>query len=627
MILRADDIRAKLAEQAEAVCRHLLPHGEKKGRKWFCGDLYGSKGESLVVELDGDRAGVWKDFASTEEKGGLFDLWMAVRRIPFVEAFKEAKQWLGIREPEAYNEKKKYTGKPNKRGSVAITETPAEKALKYLTEERRIPQETLTAYNVCAKPAADGKVAMAFPLYAFDGKTLLNIKFLAVEREWNAEKQKFEKQSWQEKDCPPGLFGWRAVDRDSTTLIITEGEIDAMTWHQWGYRNTVSIPTGAGNDQWIDWDWENLEPYQMIYLCFDNDEEGKKAAVKAAKRLGVHRCRIILLPHKDSNECLQKGCTVADTIQWIKESQFLKPSELKVASDYRPQIHRLFNPPENDEDAGLRTPIFGRQILFRPGEMTLWTGHTSHGKTTLLNQIMLHAMLANQRVAIGSFEIRGAIIFKKLITCLALRDELSPEEVDQGVDWLSDKLWLYDITGIVKRPLVMELMQYSVMRHGVKQVVIDSLMKCDMGTDDYETQRVFLGELHSFAQEYGIHLHVVGHPRKGSDDTTAPGIMDVHGGQSVIAQPDNVICVFRNKRKEKDRASGKMSDHTANVEPDTIAFINKQRLTGTEGASKLWMNTKCFRFTTHWGDGEPTYADFGIIKRKEENGNAPNQSE
>jgi twinkle protein len=619
MITRADDIRARLADQAESVCRYLLPHGEKKGRKWFCGDLYGGKGDSLVVELDGGKAGVWKDFASEDDKGSLLDLWMAAKRITFVEAFKEAKQWLGISETPTSNKRKTYTGKPKPEGAIKLQATGAEQVMQYLVEERKIPVTTLEAYNVCARKSGSGSWVMEFPIYAFDGKTLLNIKHLGYERKWNAEKNQWDKESWQEKDCPPGLFGWRAVDKESTSLIITEGEIDAMTWHQWGYQNALSIPAGAQGDQWIDWDWENLEPYQTIYLCFDNDEVGIPAAVKAAKRLGAHRCRIIMLPHKDSNLCLQKGCTVGDTLQWIKESQYLKPAELKTASDFRPQIHRLFNPPENDEDAGLRTPIFGRQILFRPGEMTLWTGHTSHGKTTLLSQIMVHAMLANQKVAIGSFEINGPTTIAKMIKCLAFSDELEPDQIDYAVDWLSDKLWLYAITGIVKRPQVLELMQYSVMRHGVKQVVIGSLMKCDMSSEDYELQRVFLGELHSFAQEYGIHLHVVGHPRKGSDDTSAPGIMDVHGGQSVIAQPDNVICVFRNKRKEKDRASGKMADHTANVEPDTIAFINKQRLTGTEGASKLWINTKCFRFTTHFGVGEPEFADFGIIKRKEEN--------
>lgn len=618
-MIRADEIRSRLALQSEQVCRHLLPHGEKKGRKWYAGDLHGSKGDSLIVELDGSKAGVWMDFASGNEadKGSLLDLWMAARNITFVEAFKEAKAWLGIRDPESCTEKKKYTGKPNKKGALAITESPAEKVLRYLTDDRKIPAETLAAYNVCAKPSQTGKMAMAFPIYAVDGKTLLNIKFLGIDRIWNEEKKRWDKESWQEPNCPPGLFGWRAVDKESTTLIITEGEIDAMSWHAWGYQNAVSIPAGAQNDQWIDWDWDNLEPYQTIYICFDNDEAGIPAAIKAAKRLGSHRCRIVKLPKKDSNECLQGGCTVQDTVQWLRDSQFLSPSELKTSTDYRPQIHRLFNPPEGEEEEGLKTPIFGRQIVFRPGEMTLWTGHTSHGKSTLIQQIMIHAMLAGQKVAIGSFEIRGPIIFKKIITCLAFSDSLTPKQIDQGVDWLSDKLWVYDITGIVKRPLVMELMQYSVMRHGVKHVVIDSLMKCDLSSEDYEEQRNFIGLLHSFAQEHNIHLHLVAHPRKGADDTHAPGLMDVHGGQSVIAQPDNAITVYRNKRKERDRADGKMQDHAANITPDTLAFINKQRLTGVEGVAKLWIKTKYFRFTTHFGEGEPEYADFGIIQPKE----------
>jgi hypothetical protein len=45
-----------------------------RGGKFYVGDVDGNPGKSLVVELDGPRRGLWKDFA-TDEGGDVIDLW------------------------------------------------------------------------------------------------------------------------------------------------------------------------------------------------------------------------------------------------------------------------------------------------------------------------------------------------------------------------------------------------------------------------------------------------------------------------------------------------------------------------------------------------------------------------
>jgi twinkle protein len=620
-MLNIAEIKQRLTSEAERVCRELLPHGKRKGRQWVAGDVYGASGDSVIIELEGSKAGIWADFASgaETEKGDLFALWMAVKKCSFIDAFKQAKEFLGIRDPESVNRKKEYAGKPNKSGCKRLGVPDSTPVEKYLIEERKLTAECLTAFNIASKNCGAG-VDIVFPIYSGnDPKQLINLKYLGVNRTWNAEKSTFEKHTHQEENCPPGLFGWQAFDRSSTVAIITEGEIDTMTWWTWGYQCALSIPMGVNGDGWIDWDWENLEAFETIYICFDSDEPGQKAALKAANRLGLHKCRIVKLPYKDPNECLLKGCTVQEAATWLSKSKFISPAEIKSALEYREQIHNLENPISDDDEAlGLKTEIFGRRLRFRPGEMTLWSGHTSHGKSSLLNQMMLYAMMANQKVAIGSFEIGGSVLIRKMLHCVALNPEQIPAaDVDFIIDWMGDKLWVYEIFGIVQKPKLLELMKYSAMRHGVDHIVIDSLMKCDLNCEDYESQRIFINELACFAHENGVHIHLVGHPRKGKDDDDAPGIMDVHGGQSVVAQPDNVIVVWRNKKKEKEREANKMTDHQANVVPDTVVFVNKQRFTGEEFSQKLWFHRKCSRFTTHYGEGAPTYEDFGILKKGE----------
>ena len=69
-----DALRAGLLDRLEAVLHYLFPQGRIRGGKFYVGDVDGNAGKSLVVELEGDRRGLWKDFAS-DEGGDVIDLW------------------------------------------------------------------------------------------------------------------------------------------------------------------------------------------------------------------------------------------------------------------------------------------------------------------------------------------------------------------------------------------------------------------------------------------------------------------------------------------------------------------------------------------------------------------------
>ncbi len=53
----ASDLARRLAEQAEAVCRHYLPNGKRAGRYWLIGDVDNTPGRSLYVRLIGTGTG------------------------------------------------------------------------------------------------------------------------------------------------------------------------------------------------------------------------------------------------------------------------------------------------------------------------------------------------------------------------------------------------------------------------------------------------------------------------------------------------------------------------------------------------------------------------------------------
>ena len=94
--ITVQDISHRLADQAEILCRELLPNGRKDGLEWRVGSVKGEAGNSLGVRLSGDKAGIWGDFNGGQDKGDMLDLVQAVLGIDKGEAVQWAKTRLGI---------------------------------------------------------------------------------------------------------------------------------------------------------------------------------------------------------------------------------------------------------------------------------------------------------------------------------------------------------------------------------------------------------------------------------------------------------------------------------------------------------------------------------------------------
>ncbi|KQU86235.1 DNA primase [Mesorhizobium sp. Root102] len=96
----ASELADRLAQSAEAVCRHYLSAGRRAGNYWIAGDVSNSKGRSLYVHLSGPRRGRWADGA-TAQFGDLLDL---VREtcglVDFHDVADEARRFLRLPESE-----------------------------------------------------------------------------------------------------------------------------------------------------------------------------------------------------------------------------------------------------------------------------------------------------------------------------------------------------------------------------------------------------------------------------------------------------------------------------------------------------------------------------------------------
>jgi len=86
------------------------------------------------------------------------------------------------------------------------------------------------------------------------------------------------------------------------TIIITEGEMDALRLESEGYT-AVSSTGGSGTFQN---DWLSLFADKQVFICYDNDDAGLKGAVRLLEKISA---KLILVPRiaqvKDITEYLQ----------------------------------------------------------------------------------------------------------------------------------------------------------------------------------------------------------------------------------------------------------------------------------------------------------------------------------
>jgi len=557
--VNAHELAAELARRAPEVAAYLFPQGKKHGREWKVGSVDGEKGGSLSVCISGQKAGVWKDFA-TGESGDMLDAWVAARRCSVSDAMREAKQWAGIRDDVKFVAAPKLYRRPeHPRAKRAQGD-----ALAWLVG-RGLTEQTIAEFKV----AADGDVAL-FP-YLRDGE-LVNIKRRSVTD---------KRRMWQEKDAEPCLFGWHLIDAKCRAVAITEGEIDAMTLHQAGIP-ALSVNQGAGNHQWIEADWDRLQRFSDVWLCFDADEAGQKGAREVAARLGVERCRLVTFPgQKDANEALQAGYTPELFRAAIEDGAYIEPDELVSVDRYIDDVIAEFYPPEGAVFApALRIGVDHEWFRFRDSEITVWTGHNGHGKTTLLGLVQLGLIEQGERFCIFSGETPARKLLSRLARQACGMAEPSIPYLRHVMGWVSKSMWLFDVVGQARSDRMLEVFAYAVRRHGVSHVVVDSLMMIEDVPEDgkgaLEAQRVFMNKLAAFAKRFKVHVHLVAHPRKADNERQAPGKQDVSGSGKITSLADNHFAVWSQPVDEGDTG------------PDSKIELSKQR-NGDVQHRELWL--------------------------------------
>lgn len=280
---------------------------------------------------------------------------------------------------------------------------------------------------------------------------------------------------------------------------------------------------------------------------------------------------------------------------------------VKSASLYVQALIDRMNSPVAEKKALMPWGKTHTLIQFRPGEVTVWGGPNGAGKSLVTGQVALSLCAQGEKVCIASFEMKPTKTLERMgrqwtkfniNDPLVLGDPVERRQLqdlyEQFRDWTDNKLWLYDQQGTVQWRQVAAVCRYAAKVLGISQVFVDNLGKCVAGEDDFNGQKAFVDELCSIARDNAIHIHLVHHVKKPPTDDHKASKYDFKGSGAITDQPDNVIAIWRNKAKERNRQANKM---VADTEPDAMLIVDKQRNgEGWEGNIGLWYHRASQQF-------------------------------
>lgn len=296
--------------------------------------------------------------------------------------------------------------------------------------------------------------------------------------------------------------------------------------------------------------------------------------------------------------------------------------QVKSANEFLESIKQEYISPKKSEKCVMPWTKTHDDFSFRKGEVTVYAGANGHGKSLITGQIALGLVKQKKRVCIASFEMKPERTLHRMLRQFAgeFIDDPLTRDRQYYINSLTDRfsvfvdgyMWLYDQQGSTNPKIVIAMARYCAVELGIEHIFIDSLMKCVNAEDDYNQQKYFVDELTALARDHNVHIHLIHHVRKLQSEEVAPNKNDLKGSGSIADQVDNVLIMWRNKKKSNLLRSGERVDPSM---PDAYLMCEKQRNGEAEEMYALWFNAASQQFVEDLGLGPMDFDNRGQFVR------------
>lgn len=365
------------------------------------------------------------------------------------------------------------------------------------------------------------------------------------------------------------LFGQSLFHEGGKYVTIYEGELDALagyqlTGSQWP---SVSIRNGAQaalKDCKAQYEW--LNSFESVVICFDADEPGKKAAKEVAELFG-NKAKIVQHKsgYKDACEYLQAGATKEFVNEWWKASPYV-PDGIINAADLWEEISK----PEPVAEAqypwaGLNKLLYG----IRPAELITVTAGSGLGKSQFLREILYNLLKTTSWNIGGLFleestrKTARSIMSLHANKLLHLPDTPTTEqELKDAFDATlgTSRIYLFDHFGSSDVDNISNRIRYMAKACDCRVVFLDHISIVVSGQDLGDERKAIdnmMTKLRTLVQELNITLICVSHLRRpqgnqGHEDGGSVSLSQLRGSGAIAQLSDAVITLERNSMAENE---------------------------------------------------------------------------
>lgn len=523
-----------------------IPFGKRSGKvKTYCPQCHETRRDkrdkSLSVDLD---KGVWNchycGWGGTIHVSDFDDSPEGKRK------WMEQQPWYN---PHRLRKQKPVYKKPEHR---QVNGSLSDKALAWF-KGRGISKETLEACKVTEgmewMPQKNGQANTVQFNYYLNGE-LINTKFRTGDKCF--------------KLCSGAQLIPYNIDciKGQKECIITEGEMDALSFYEIGYHNVVSVPNGANaNLEYLD---DFIEDYfddkETIYIASDTDTKGTELRDELLRRFGAERCRVLEYGEgcKDANEHLQKFGRES-LKQVITSAPEIKLEGVFTVSDFEESLDTLF---EHGMQKGVTIghDNFDRLCSFETKRLCTVTGIPGSGKSEFIDEIAERLnMRYGWRFAYFSPEnaplaYHASKLIEKFTGKKFDKQHLTFGEYKQVKQHLETNFFFISPKDDYRLDTILEKAKFLVRRKGIKALVIDPYNRLEDESDGMnETKYISrqLDRLTNFAQQNDVLVILMAHPTKQTKNKDgvieAPTLYDISGSAHFYNKTDFGIVVHRNR--------------------------------------------------------------------------------